>query len=57
MRKAYYKGWFKIYEVEILAAEKWRVFTITYATEVYYKYLIKFKNGKLKLVHENKLIL
>lgn len=57
MEKAYYKGWFKIHEVEVITAEKWRDWISPYDSNVYYKYLIKFKNGRLKLVHQNKLIL
>lgn len=55
MKKAYYKGWFKMQEVEIVAVDKCRNYTGSYK-EVFYKYIIKLKNGKLKYVHENKII-
>lgn len=53
--KAYYKGIFKIHEVEIVAAEKFN-FAFSYIPSYYYKYLIRFKKGKLKYVHEDKII-
>lgn len=55
--KIYYKGWFgKIYEVEILAKEKYCNVTFSYPT-FYYKYLIQFPNGKKKIVHEDRMII
>lgn len=58
MTKAYYKGWFKLHEVEIIKTEKWRNFSFcSNNIDVFYKYIIKFKSGRLKLVHENKLVL
>lgn len=56
MRKVYYKGWFsKVYEVEVVARQK---YATSYTTTPWfeYKYIIKFQNGKTKLVNGNKLI-
>ena len=53
-RKAYYKGLFKIEEVDIIAEEK---AMIAFSCEPIfeYEYLIRFKSGKLKFVKRNKI--
>ena len=53
--KAYYKGLFKIHEVEIIGKQR---YIGMYVTEpwVSYKYLVKFKSGKIKLVKDEKII-
>lgn len=52
-KKAYYHGIFKIHEIEIIA--KQRFFSVSLERN-YYRYLIRFKNGKLKYIHENHII-
>lgn len=53
-RKAYYKNIFgKVYEVEIIDRKSIYYIDFQYKT---YRYVIKFKNGKIKIVDENKLI-
>lgn len=56
LEKAFYKGLFFIKEVEIVTRERYASMTMTYSPVFFYKYLIKFKNGRLKYVHEDKLI-
>lgn len=52
--KAYYKNIFgKVYEVEVISRKSIYYIDFQYRT---YEYLIKFKNGKLKVVNENRLI-
>lgn len=51
---AYYKGLFKVEEVEILAKEK-TIIAFSYEPMFEYEYLIRFKNGKLKFVKSNKI--
>lgn len=54
-KKAYYKNIFgKIYEVEVISRKSIYYIDFQYRT---YEYLIRFKNGKLKIVNENKLML
>lgn len=54
-KKAYYLGFFKIYEVKVIASE--RYLDLSSCTPSFYNmYLIKFPSGKLKYVKENKII-
>lgn len=54
IKKAYYKGLFKVEEVEILAEQE--IVVAFSDTSLYdYEYLIRFKSGKTKFVKENKL--
>ena len=55
-KKAYYRGFFKIYEVKIMACERYIDLSSSYTPSFYYMYLIKFPSGKLKYVKENKII-
>lgn len=53
-RKAYYKGIFgRVHEVEIVDRKSIYYIDFQYRT---YEYLIRFKNGKLKMVKEDRLI-
>ena len=53
--KAYYRGFFKIYEVKVIACETYPDLSSDIPS-FYTKYLIKFPSGKLKYVKENKII-
>lgn len=53
---AYYKGLFKIHHVRILARERFITYG-GYSPKFFYKYLIQLDNGKIKYVHEDKLII
>lgn len=53
--KAYYKGLFKIKEVEVIAQEKY-IDYFYIEPSFSYMYLIRFKNGRMKLVKSEKII-
>lgn len=55
-KKAYYLGFFKIYEVKVIACEKYLNLSSNIIPSFYNMYLIKFPSGKLKYVKENKII-
>lgn len=53
--KAFYNGLFGIKEVEIITKEKYIEYGCI-CTSFSYKYLIKFKSGRMKLVKSEKII-
>lgn len=56
MRKAYYKSWLGIAEVEIVAVEKYIDTELSVPVYIH-KYLIKFMNGRYKLVNSDRVII
>lgn len=53
--KAFYNGLFGIKEVEVITEEKYIDCSCIYPS-FSYKYLIRFKNGRMKLVKSEKII-
>lgn len=54
IKKAYYKGLFKVEEVEILAEQE--IVVEFSGVPLYdYEYLVRFKNGKVKFARENRI--